>query len=218
MIAKLAPHPMAILTTPPPSTTLLSTRTIQSATATQSKGASTVLESTFPIKSVASDKITQGFSLPPPATAAATSISGTNINLPSPGVLIDGKTLIPGGTMTSSGTTYILPIGGTVPLVETRTPSLGMAISTLAQSSGLILDEPTLVSGNTVVVSGTAFILPSGGTSPVALGTPSNTSATLVGRPTKGGDASGSKAMEGNKRLFDSATIFSIILSVFFSF
>jgi hypothetical protein len=69
------------------------------------------------------------------------------------------------------------------------------------------------------VVSGTTYILPTGGTSPVALVTPSNTFSTLAGRPTKGGsEASGSEGREGNKRFLGLTTVFSVILSVFFPF
>jgi hypothetical protein len=113
-------------------------------------------------------------------------VGPTTINLISPGgILIDGKTLTSGGTLIASGMTYLLPTGGTVPLVETSLPSLAALLSKPSQGPGVILDGYTLTQGGTVVVSGTTYILPTSGITPVALATASGSFSLAAGGPSQ---------------------------------
>lgn len=68
-----------------------------------------------------------------------------------------------------SGTTYLLPTGGTVPVIATGRP--------------ILVGGQTLSPGGTIVASGTTYLLPFGATVPITIG-PSAGSAVVVGGQT----------------------------------
>lgn len=99
----------------------------------------------------------------------------------SSGLVIDGKTLTPGGIILISGTTYSFAPGETSPVIISGGIPL-LTLSGLTQSllspnpttfksqvSGFVIDGVTISPGSTIVVSGTTYSLPPGATAPVIL-------------------------------------------------
>ena len=81
--------------------------------------------------------------------------------------MFNGQTLTSGGTLIISGTTYLLPTGGTVPAIVTGSFPTSISIGTLTQGPGVVIDGTTVTPGGTIIVSGTTYLLPPGATVPV---------------------------------------------------
>jgi len=87
--------------------------------------------------------------------------------------VIDGSTLTYRGALVESGTTYPLPIGGTVPAVVAGSFPTSISLGQPAQGSGVVIGGQALTPGGTLVYSGTTYLLPSGATMPLPIATAS---------------------------------------------